>query len=207
VLTEIQIEHASLGRGGRANGVARLSAPSGSTGVILEATASTRGDTWQVEVADPSWVRAGFWVRCRADRPSGELRWTFTLRDARGRRSNSLVRAVECTAEALPGTAPRLESVTLDDPKIVVGWGTVGHARFAGTHPPLQLFARSDTPGYGWQWGLSATNPSHRELSFRCLLGRPPHTVRWRFSVRDTYGRESNVIETTMACGECRRAP
>jgi hypothetical protein len=26
---------------------------------------------------------------------------------------------------------------------------------------------------------------------------------RWRISVRDTFGRESNVIEKTIRCGTC----
>jgi len=204
VLLDVGLTHAALGRGGQADGEVMFAAPAGSR-LVLEANADVPGYGWQLEVTNAAASRVGFWVGCLAGRSRQVVNWSFTLRDRKGKHSGPVIRSVQCTGEDLPGAAPRLEAVTLEDSDLVAGWKTSGTARFSGTHPPLQLIARSDSPDYGWRASPRTSSPVQQDFHVECRQERQVHGVRWRFSVRDTFGRESNVIEKLVSCGVCRQ--
>ena len=107
------------------------------------------------------------------------------------------------TGGPMPGSAPRLDAVDLDYDTLVAGQKTGGVARLRGTHPPLTLIAASNSFGYGWV--SSAITQTEIDLDFAvgCRSDRHPQVVRWRFSVKDSYGRVSNVIEKPVHCGLC----
>jgi hypothetical protein len=201
VLRDVQLAHAEVGRGGEVDGVVRYASHAGAK-VELEATATVDGYGWKIEVPASEW-RAGFWVRCLAGRPRQVVDWSFRLRDSDGHQSEAITRPLTCTGAPLPGGPPRLEEVELQQQDIVAGWSSSGWARFSGTSPPLQLIARSATRGYGWTDGPVNGSPARTGFQVECREERGVHTVIWQFVVRDTYGRESNVIERPMNCGLC----
>jgi hypothetical protein len=201
VLREVTLVHTELGRGGVIDGVAGYAGHHGAK-VVLEATATVAGYGWKIDVPTSQHGRAGFWLRCLGGRGRHVVDWTFRLRDADGHQSQAITRPLACTDEALPGAPPRLEEVRLNQPDLVAGWSTNGQARSSGTHPPLQLIARSRTPGYGWRGTPGSPGPAR--FSVGCREERGIHTVVWEFSVRDSYGRESNVIRRGMNCGLCQ---
>jgi hypothetical protein len=200
VLQEVTLGHGEVGRGGLVDGLARYASHRGAK-VVLEATATVAGYGWKSDVSAGPYGRAGFWLACQGGRGRHVVDWTFRLRDGDGHHSEAITRPLACTDDPLPGRPPQLEEVRLDQSELVAGWSTHGWARASGTHPPFQLIARSRTPGYGWR-----EPPRNGPLWFSvaCRAERGIHSVLWEFSVRDSYGRESNVIRRSMNCGVCQ---
>ena len=108
-----------------------------------------------------------------------------------------------CTGEPMPGNAPRLEAVDLDYDTMAAGQKSGGVARIRGGHPPLQLIADSNASGYGWKSSPIPKDEADLDFAVGCRTDRPRQVVRWRFSVKDSYGRTSNVIEKPVNCGLC----
>jgi hypothetical protein len=70
--------------------------------------------------------------------------------------------------------------------------------------------AGASTTGYepcaaGQTWVKPEDNAQTAlDFAVGCRSDRPPQTVVWRFSVRDSFGRASNVIEKPVHCGICK---
>jgi hypothetical protein len=200
-LKDVGITHASLGRGGKANGIATFTNPKGAR-LVLEATTTVPGYGFKVNVPVHHQGRVGFWVACLGERPA-QVDWTFTLQDAEGHRSNAVTRPVACSGEPLPGSAPHLDSVELEAEDVVAGWKTSGLARYTASSDPVTLLARADTSGAQWGAAPPAKDRGRqRRFWVACPVDRI-HTVTWRFSLQDTFGRVSNVVEKLVACGMC----
>ena len=198
VLEKVELVHTTLGRGARSDGQASYKMPAGSK-LFLQAKSSVPGYGWNRRIGG---ARTSFGVGCH-DRPRHVVDWTFVLRDEQGRESNSVRVPVTCTGEPMPGSAPQLDGVDLDYDTMVAGQRTGGVARLRGTHPPLQLIAASSSWGYGWSSSPVPQDQASLAFGVGCRKDRPAQTVRWRFSVKDSFGRVSNVIEKPVHCGLC----
>jgi hypothetical protein len=203
VLEDVAFEHTSLGRGARSDVMATYRAPRGAR-LVLEGKTSVAG----YEIRN-LWVDAGagersFWVGCFRDRPRHTVRWSFALRDPEGRRSNVIEVPVECTGGEIPGTPPVLLGVEMDRLELLGGERASGVARFTGSQPPLHLSGSTSVAGYGFTSPAFDEDQGEYRFWVGCYGDRPAHLVKWTFRVRDTYGRESAMIERIVACGECR---
>jgi hypothetical protein len=199
VLEGVQLSSRKLARGGRADGKATVVMPRRGT---LEVTSTVPGYGFKVWLGRGA-TTATFRVGCYKDRPRHTVDWTFFLSDEEGHRTKVIALPVECTGEELPGKAPTLASVALDTQDLVVGARTGGVARFSGTDPPFQIIARSNVRGYGWEGGPETRTEAEQHFAVGCLQNRQVHSVRWRFTIRDAVGRESNMIEKVVSCGVC----
>ena len=197
VLEKVDLVHAALPRGARSEGRASYRAPAGSR-LTLVATSGVPGYGWDNRVAG---TNTSFQVGCLADRPRHTVNWTFLLRDDKGRESKPVLVPMTCTGEPMPGSAPRLEAVDLDYVTMAAGQKSGGLARIRGGHPPLQLIANAGS--YGWMSSPIPKDEADLDFSVGCRTDRPRQIVRWRFSVKDSYGRTSNVIEKPVNCGVC----
>jgi hypothetical protein len=199
VLQQVDLVHTALPRGARSEGRASYRAPAGSR-VTLVATSGVPGYGWAKRVAG---TNTSFQVGCNADRPRHTVNWTFLLRDDQGRESKPAQVPMTCTGEPMPGSAPRLEAVDLDYVTLAAGQKSGGLARIRGGHPPLQFIADSNAWGYGWKSSPIPKDEADLDFAVGCRTDRPRQIVRWRFSVTDSYGRTSNVIEKPVNCGVC----
>ena len=199
-IDRVELVHTSLGRGAISDGIAHVKYPPGSQ-LTLHARSTVSGYGFRIRV----WRnRTQLWVRCKQDRPRHIVDWSFVLRDDQGRESNTISVPVTCTGEPIPGTSPQLDSVALAHDNMIGGQRAGGVAKLRGTHPPLQLIAASNASGYGWKSSPVREQQTALDFAVGCRNDRPSQTVVWRFSVRDSFGRTSNVIEKPVHCGICR---
>jgi hypothetical protein len=199
-IERVELVHTTLGRGAISEGIAHVRYPAGSQ-LTLHARSTVSGYGFHFRV----WRnRTQLRVRCYENRPRHIVDWSFVLRDEKGRESNAVSVPVTCTGEPMPGSPPQLESVALDYDNMIGGQHTGGVAKLQGTHPPLQLIADSNAAGYGWKSSPVREQQTALDFAVGCRSDRPSQTVIWRFSVRDSFGRSSNVIEKPIHCGICR---
>jgi hypothetical protein len=202
-LTDVHIEHTTLGQGGKTNGTATFVAPAAGPGRLrLEAHAGVPGYGWKLRIDDPSRHEAPFSLACERDRRRQTVPWTFALLDEQGRRSNQILVNVECTGEAIPGTGPRLAAVELTSSDLALGARTAGVATIEGTESPFLLIGKVTSRGNGWTASYSKVWHD-RSFSMGCS-GGSPHVIDVSFQAEDTFGRRSNTIEKRIICGDCR---
>jgi hypothetical protein len=203
VLRQVQLVHTSLGLGARSDGTATFEAPAGGSRLFLDARTPVPGYGWKVRISRASSGKMSFSVGCKKDQPRQTITWTFTLLDRKGRRSNVVDVPVECTGEPIPGPPPRLDEVALNAVDLPPGGKTAARATVSGGAPPLLIIGAATGRGNGWtsREGEQVWKESAFWVGCR---GRSPQLLDWRFRVRDTYGRESNVIEKSLNCGGCR---
>jgi hypothetical protein len=199
-IERVELVHMTLGRGAISDGIAHVKYPPGSQ-LTLHARSTVSGYGFHFRV----WRnRTQLRVRCKEDRPRHVVDWSFVLRDDQGRESNAVSVPVTCTGEPIPGSPPQLESVALAHDNMIGGQRASGVAKLRGTHPPMQLIAASNASGYGWKSSPVREQQTALDFAVGCRSDRPPQTVVWRFSVRDSFGRTSNVVEKPVHCGICR---
>ena len=199
-IERVELVHTTLGRGAISDGIADVTYPPGSQ-LTLHARSTVSGYGFRVRV----WRnRTPLWVRCKEDRPRHVVDWSFVLRDDQGRESNAVSVPVTCTGEPIPGSPPQLDSVALAHDNMIGGQRASGVAKLRGTHPPMQLIAASNASGYGWKSSPVREQQTALDFAVGCRNDRPSQTVVWRFSVRDSFGRTSNVVEKPVHCGICR---
>jgi hypothetical protein len=227
VLKSVSFAHPVLGRGASTQASVTFVAPH-RPNLYLEARSPVQDEGWhkllmddpnieyitQATAARPrttisaaGWDHVTFAVSCPDDGERKLAEWTFAVRDREGRRSNTIRASLECTGGAVPGAPPRLDSVALESPEVPAGGRAQLVAHFSGSHPPLQLLATTPAKEY-WDFrgAASAEGAAEQRFAIACRADRPAESVLWRFSVRDTFGRESNVIEKHIRCGGCRSA-
>jgi hypothetical protein len=198
-LTDVHLTHLVLGRGGKAEAVATFVVPDKSA-LILEGRTPVKGYGFELDLAGSAGVRT-FWVGCDRQRPRHDVKWSFTLRDGEGRKSNTIEVPVECTGEEIPGPPPQLLDVQLSSLDLLPGGRANGTARFSGS-APVRVIASTTVDGYGMNAPI-ASGQTEYHFWVGCYKDRPAHLVTWKFRVRDTFGRESNIIEKAVACGQC----
>jgi hypothetical protein len=199
VLEKVDLVRTALPRGARSQGQAHFKIPDGAK-ISLFARSGVKGYGWNFRVGG---TKASFNVRCLADRPRHVVDWQFSLRDDQGRQSNAIQIPVTCTGDPMPGSAPQLDAVDLDYDNLVAGQKTGGVARLRGTSTPLTFIAASTNWGYGWESSPISKTETDLNFAVGCRKDREPQVVRWRFSVKDSWGRVSNVIEKPVHCGLC----
>jgi len=204
VLEDVRLVHTTLGQGARSEGIARFRAPHAGRGRLrLEARSPVPGYGWNFQLFDWKSGKARFGVGCYKDRPRHTVRWTFALVDDKGNRSNELVVPVECTGQPMPGAAPQLDDVKMASDLPIAG-KTAASASLTVTHPPYEIIASLKSRGNGWA-ATSSRVWTDKNFSLSCGSGSP-HFIDYRFRVKDSFGRESNVVEKRLICGDCRPA-
>jgi hypothetical protein len=202
-LEEIRLVHTTLGQGARSEGTAIYTAPNALGRLRLEARSPVEGYGWKGQLDRKDRKKTTFRVSCRKERPKHTVPWTFALVDAQGNRSNEIAVTMECTGQPIPGAAPRLDDVELASADLPLNGRTKATAAVTGTHPPYQVIASVTTRGNGWK-GTSQSVWTDRTFSVACDSGDMPHVIDLRFRVKDSFGRESNVVEKRLICGDCR---
>jgi hypothetical protein len=202
-LVDVRLVHTTLGQGGKTDGTASYVAPAGGRNRLrLEARTVVDGHGWKVPIFDARHGKTTFWLGCGKDGPRHTVRWTFALLDDQGQRSNEVVVPLECTGEPMPGAAPRLTAVELTSSHLPLRGRTGGVASVTVTHAPFELVGSITSRGNGWT-ASSQRVWNDKSFSLACD-GITPHVTDVRFRVKDTFGRESEVVEKRLICGDCR---
>jgi hypothetical protein len=167
----------------------------------LDARTTVAGYGWKSRIGRSRSGTHDFWLSCKRDRPRHTVDWTFALVDDGGNRSNAIQVPVECTGEPMPGSAPSLDAVELPAELPLAGKTPVT-IQVRSTHPPVVTMADIKTRGNAWTATYNRTWKDGT-VGVACL-GGTPHLMDFRFRVRDSFGRVSNVVEKRLNCGGCR---